>query len=96
MPRRKENQQGSIQESFRWPKLFERAELAGLLFLAEAWPKLVEDCCNRAENLKFKVVHNIPTTKEAEAEQNFQRGQIAAFEDFIGLEQELKEWRNRQ
>jgi hypothetical protein len=38
-------------------------------------------------------VHKVPTSDEAVAIQNFQRGQIAALEDIIGLEQEVKEWK---
>jgi hypothetical protein len=53
----------------------------------------VEDCRRKAEDLRHKIVHKIPTTDEAVAIQNFERGQIAALEDIIGLKQELKEWK---
>jgi hypothetical protein len=89
---KRKNQQQLI-ESFRWPTLFQDPEAVDLLFLGQAFPKLVEDCRRKAEDLRHKIVHKIPTTDEAVAIQNFERGQIAALEDIIGLKQELKEWK---
>jgi hypothetical protein len=57
--------------------------------------KLVEDCQAKAEDLQHKIVHKVPTTSEATIEQTFWRGQIATLEDIIGLENELKEWRQK-
>ena len=81
------------ENSLRWPALFRDPELAALLFQTPGWVKLVEDCQAKAEDLRYKIVYNVPTTEEATAIQNFQRGQVAALQDLIGLEAELKEWR---
>ena len=81
------------ENSWRWRALFHDPELAALLFQAPGWAKLVEDCQAKAEDLRYKIVHKVPTTNDATIEQTFQRGQIAVLEDLIGLEAELKEWR---
>ena len=94
MPKRKVEHNLPTQEnSLRWPALFRDPELAALLFLAPAWQSLVQDCQAKAEDLRYKIVHKVPTTNDATIEQTFQRGQIAVLEDLIGLEAELKEWR---
>jgi len=82
-----------LTDSLRWPQLFRDPELAALLCQAPGWVKLVEDCQAKAEDLRYKIVHKVPTTNDATIEQTFQRGQIAVLEDLIGLEAELKEWR---
>ena len=83
----------TTENSLRWPLLFRDPEAAGLLFLAEGWQRLVEDCQAKAEDLRYKIIHNVPSTEDARVVQNFQRGQVAILEDIIGLESELKEWR---
>ena len=93
MPKRRN--QNQPLESIRWPQLFQDPEAVDLLFLGQAFPRLVEDCRVRAEDLRHKIVHKVPTSDEAVAIQNFQRGQIAALEDIIGLEQEVKEWKEQ-
>ena len=94
MPKqRKAEQSLPTLESLRWPTLFRDPELAALLFPAPAWQSLVQDCQAKAEDLRYKIVHKVPTTNDATIEQTFQRGQIAVLEDLIGLEAELKEWR---
>lgn len=40
-----------------------------------------------------QVVHGLPVSEKDVAEQNFLRGKIAAYEDFIELADELKQWR---
>jgi hypothetical protein len=45
------------------------------------------------QDLTFRIVHDLKPTREGEAEQNFQRGQVAAFERLLEFEEELKEWR---
>jgi len=89
----KKDKQSQQVDSFRWPSLFTDAEIVALLFNNPAWPKLVADCQAKAEDLRYKIVHKVPTTNDATIEQTFQRGQIAVLEDLIGLEAELKEWR---
>jgi hypothetical protein len=39
--------------------------------------------------LADKIVHNLPSTVEAFAEQNFMRGKFAAYEEISGLREEL-------
>ena len=92
MPKRQHNLP-TPENSLRWPALFRDPELAALLFLAPGWVKLVEDCQAKAEDLRYKIVYNVPTTPEATMEQTFWRGKVAALEDIIGLEKDLKEWR---
>lgn len=64
-----------------------------MLLFREQWANLVEDCRIKAEDLRYKIIHNVPSTEDARVVQNFQRGQVAILEDIIGLEAELKEWR---
>jgi len=94
MPKRKISPNQPL-ESIRWPQLFRDPEAVDLLYLGQAFPRLVEDCRVRVADLRHKIVHNVPTSDEAVAIQNFQRGQIAALEDIIGLEQEVKEWKEQ-
>jgi hypothetical protein len=37
-------------------------------------------------------VHEIKPTPEGQAEQNFQRGQVAILERLLEFEEEMKEW----
>lgn len=89
----KKKESVSSLDSLRWPLLFRDPEEAGLLCQGQAWEKLVADCQAKAEDLRYKIIHNVPSTKDAEVVQTFQRGQIAVLEDIIGFEAELKEWR---
>ena len=82
-------------ESLRWPNVFHDEELSALLFSTQAWPKLILDCQGKLQDLTYKVVHDLPTTSEAQITQAFYRGQVAVLEDIIGLESELKEWREK-
>jgi hypothetical protein len=48
------------------------------------------------DDLTFQLIHKIPSTEEARAGENFWRGKISAFEDLLGLAEELKEWKESQ
>jgi len=93
MPKRKADNLLTPENSSRWPLLFRDPEAAGLLFQGQAWANLLADCQAKAEDLRYKIIHNVPSTEDARVIQIFQRGQVAILEDIIGLETELKEWR---
>lgn len=80
-------------DSFRWPNLFAHLDEAALLFQSQGWEHLLADCQEALQDLAAQVVHKIPTTKEAEAEQNFLRGKIAQLEDFIELHKDFEHWK---
>lgn len=54
---------------------------------------LLEDCQAKAEELSYKIAHNIPENEMAEKQMNYYRGRLSVFEDLLGLAQELKEWK---
>lgn len=54
---------------------------------------LLKDCQEKAEAEGYKIIHGIPPDAKAVAEQNFFRGKISAWEDLLGLAEELKVWR---
>lgn len=89
---RKSNRQ--TQESFRWPALFANPEVPERLFLEQGWQLLEQELREKSETLAHSIVHKLPVTMEAHAEQNFQRGKLAAYEDLLGLREELKEFKN--
>ena len=39
------------------------------------------------------IIHKVPTTDEAVAQQNFQRGKIAGYKDLLQLAEEWQEWK---
>jgi hypothetical protein len=39
------------------------------------------------------VVHEVPADDAKVAEQNFQRGKLAALEDLLDLESDLRKWK---
>jgi len=41
------------------------------------------------------IVHGITSSAEKNAEMNFWRGKIAAFEDLLGLAEDLADWKKR-
>jgi hypothetical protein len=45
--------------------------------------------------LCHSIVHDLKPGPDGEAEQNFYRGQVAAFERLLEFEQELKDWKER-
>ena len=61
-----------------------------------AWAALLRDCQGKVEEYSYKVIHGIPVTSKDEAEQNYLRGKVGAFEDLLGLAEELKEWRKEK
>jgi hypothetical protein len=46
--------------------------------------------------LSGNIVHAVPATAEKNAELNFFRGKVAAFEDLLGLAEELEDWKKTQ
>ncbi len=54
---------------------------------------LLADLREKVGQLSDDIVHNIPATAEKNAEMNFFRGKVSAFEDLLGLAQELEEWK---
>jgi hypothetical protein len=65
------------------------------LVAQRGWLNLVEDLRNSREELIARIVHELKPTRDGEAEQNFQRGQVAAIERILEFEGELSEWRQR-
>lgn len=59
------------------------------LFLEQGWQILEQELRLKQETLADKIVHNLPSTVEAFAEQNFMRGKFAAYEEISGLREEL-------
>src|SRR6266705_2942650 len=78
--------------SFRWFNLFASAEQAEELLRSSGWALLAADLKDKVAQHSNDIVHGIPATAEANAQMNFFRGKVAAFEDLLGLAEELKEW----
>ena len=83
----------SVQDSFRWPGAFSNPEACSLLADQPGWKLVVADLQALADSLQYKVVHQVPVSMEQVAQQNFERGQIAALERILEFEQELAEWK---
>jgi hypothetical protein len=79
--------------SYRWSTLFANVEEAEALLLQPGWRLLQSDLMDKAAQHSNDIVHGIPATAEKNAEMNFWRGKVAAFEDLIGLAEELEEWK---
>lgn len=92
-PRRKAQTQ---PESWQWPNAFKNPEEMQLLLSRQGWQDLMKDCQEMHQSLCHRLVHNVPSTREADTSQAFDRGMIAALEKFIYLEQDLKAWRENQ
>lgn len=54
---------------------------------------VLADLAGKVEEFSHEITHGIPKNSVDEAEQNFMRGKISAFEDLIGLAEEYKEWK---
>ena len=91
MPRRN-SPDSPIQESHRWPRLFSKPEACQVLLSREEWQYLEADLERWAADLRSRVVHEVPKTIDNMAEQNFQRGYIAAIELVLGLREELEDF----
>ena len=81
------------QESLRWPNAFRDVEASASLVGQRGWLNLLADLRQLHAELNYKIVHELKPTREGEAEQNFQRGQVAILERLLEFEEELKEWR---
>ena len=82
----------SIQESLRWPNVFAQPEAAQSLVANRGWQLVLLDLKKLHEDASYKIVHEIRPTPDGQAEQNFQRGQVAMLERLLEFEEELKEW----
>ena len=96
MPNRKAVVVEELSTSERWPRLFKDVEVAQALLEEQTFQVLLEDLRQKVAYLSRIVVHNIPVTDTAVAEHNFMRGKISAMEDLIGLQDELKQWKEAQ
>ena len=82
-------------ESLRWPKLFGNPEQGQSLFQTKGWEALLLDLKAKAEELSHKIIHEVPVSMDDAATQNFYRGKVAAYEDLLGIAEELGSWRDR-
>jgi hypothetical protein len=64
-----------------------------VLLSQPGWAVLLSDLQDKADSLSYQIVHKIPSTDEAVAGENFLRGKVSAFEDLLGLAEELKQWK---
>jgi hypothetical protein len=60
------------------------------MLVSAGFQALLADCRDKAEKMSWTVVHTLPTTPEAHVEQSFFRGKITAYEDFLGIAEDLK------
>jgi hypothetical protein len=82
-------------DSQRWPNLFAQGE-AEVLFSHRGWAAVLADLKDKVRELSDDIVHRVPSTPEANAELNFFRGKVAAFEDLLGLGEEWEQWKKTQ
>ena len=82
----------SIPESLRWPNALDNLEASQSLVAQRGWANLLLDLRALHGELCHRVVHEIKPTAEGQAEQNFQRGQVAILERLLEFEAEMKEW----
>ena len=54
---------------------------------------LLADCRDRAADLSWAVVHEVPAGDAKVLEQNYERGKVAGLEDLLELEKELAEFK---
>jgi hypothetical protein len=54
---------------------------------------VLSDLRDKAASHSYDIVHGLPQTGADEAEQNFLRGKVSAFEDLIGLAEEYRDWK---
>jgi hypothetical protein len=95
MAKRKDSNPVDPTSSLRWPNLFKEIEVAEVLVVRPEWAVLLADLRLLASEAGDFILHNVPTTDAATAEQNFFRGKIAAFEDLLGLAEEVREWKEK-
>jgi len=83
-------------QSQRWPNLFGNAEQAEVLLQEPSFQLLLADLQRVVEQRSHEIIHNVPYTQEAKDADNYWRGKISAFEDLLGLAEELREWKESQ
>ena len=88
MPRKRNPDPNSPQDSKRWPNFFADPAAARSLVDHPHFPALVADLRLLRLALEYDVIHNTSTMELT----NFCRGQIAVCERAEGLETDLKSW----
>jgi hypothetical protein len=88
--------QAAEVESLRWPSAFASAEQAQLLVNHPAWKLLIQDLRRHHQEQSYRLVHEMPSTVEKMAEQNFERGRLAGWEWLLEFEEELREWQSQR
>ena len=79
--------------SFRWPHLLADPEQVDRLLANPEWQVLCQDLMQLLEERQSEVIHKLPTTMEAQAQENFLRGKISVYEDLLGLKEEAEQWK---
>ena len=79
----------------RFPNSFapEAAGDLGELLNSRGWALLLRDLAEMSNHEAVDIIHKVPTTDEAIAQQNFQRGKIAGYKDLLQLVEEWQEWK---
>ena len=79
--------------SKRWPNLFANEQAVEALVHSPEWAVVLADLRDKVAVHSYDIVHGLPKNSVDEAEQNFMRGKVSAFEDLIGLAEEYREWK---
>ena len=60
------------------------------MLASEGFRALLADCKAKAEAMSSQIVHTIPADEQGNREQFYWRGKVVAYEDFLGIAEDLK------